>query len=913
MKKLFITKYSIFYPLFFLTLLLFLLPAQTRAADCASINNNLTIDIPCAEFGGIRFRVVLDLYSNAIDPNGLYFKLTDIRSVESSSSCAFIDNNLNINVMCAAFAGVNYTLSLQNYKLPQNDWFYWKLVDIGSAGDGQNRKPVADPVSLNIDSTVPYINQQLSAHDPDNDTITYELVSPSTSTGYSSAYINPSTGMLYLTHVPAGNNSFSISFRVTDGKLFSDAATVSVQVTYLSDNNKETGKIDIPAEDYSAFATSTFNSTLLGTVGGSEPVTPRSIDLSANFPNPGDQGDQQSCVGWATAYALKSYQEKVEMGWALNTRDHLFSPAFIYNQINGGRDVGSYIYEALDLAKNKGIATLATMPYSATDYITQPSSAAFAEAAKFKAASWRKVNDTSQIKAALANRKPVVGGISVYEQLMNLSGSNSVYDTVSGSRKGGHAITIVGYDDDKYGGAFKIINSWSQNWGDKGFFWMRYNFASGGVLSEAYVLEDAENSNNVTPVQPEPTEPTPDYNTLPNLTVENWNVTYDPRPRGEGDLIYTVKNTGSGTAPLGADVNLILSENPDFTTNDHYVIYETIPFNLKTGESVYRDDGNSIRFQFPDQLSSGRYYMALWVDDLNVVKESNENDNISVGNDTITISNTLPDLEVRTWYANWDAYGNGVLTYEVINSGASATTNTEWYINLILDRDQVAGNGNEIYLFYEMSEFILQPGKFIYRIAGENPAYFNLYEDFDGYPVPSGTYYMALWVDDMDSEAESNELNNGSYSWGIVNISGYYGGSTRSGVKRSGVDTTEGNANENTPLTDPVQQGSNADGSGNAYNGKKLPPANLVWKKVEITRMENGGTRMKIIDQDKSDEEVSAHDSFAQSIDGQTEKIVDEKDEKPIYSKIMEAKAKVIFPTTSSTPMPSSISEVTPK
>ena len=284
---------------------------------------------------------------------------------------------------------------------------------------------------------------------------------------------------------------------------------------------KNTGRNDVDPETYSTFRLSYLSSDLLGALG-EEPSQPKSMDLSSNFPNPGDQGNQQSCVGWATAYALKSYQEKVEIGWSLNTPDHLFSPAFLYNQINYGQDQGSYIHEALQLAVDKGVSTLATMPYSDGSYLNQPSNQAFAEAANYKAKSWSRLNDTSQIKAAIANRKPVVGGIAVYNDMYNLKGSNSVYNTATGSSLGGHAITIVGYDDDKYGGAFKVINSWGQNWGDGGYFWMPYDFVAndGPVLSQAYVLEDAENSSEPADDQ-EPTEPEPDYNSLaqPNPVI----------------------------------------------------------------------------------------------------------------------------------------------------------------------------------------------------------------------------------------------------------------------------------------------------------------------------------------------------------------------------------------------------------
>ena len=690
----------------------------------------------------------------------------------------------------------------------------------------ENSKPNASSISLNIDSSVPYLEQQLIGTDPDGDTITYELISDASGDGYSQAYVNSTTGILYINCDADGNESITLSYHVSDGQLFSDPATVTVQVTYLSEDDKNTGNEEVDSEEYSSFDLSSYNSDLLG--GDSEPIQPTSIDLSLNFPTPGDQGQQNSCVGWATAYALKSYQEGVEMGWSLNTSAHLFSPAFIYNQIVIGNDGGSYISDALDLAVNAGVSTLASMPYSHLDYTAQPSAAAIEEASQYKAARWFRVNDTSQIKAALANRKPVVCGIAVYESLINLYGDDSVYNTISGQNLGGHAVTIVGYDDNKFGGAFKIINSWSTNWGDEGFFWLPYSFASQGIMSQAYVLEDAENGSISDDT--EQTEPEPDYSALPNLTVSSWHADYDPRPNGSGTLTYEVINSGSGNAPSGADINLMLSDNENITSNDYYVVYEENPYDLGPGGSVYRDADNALSFNFPDQIESGVYYMALWVDDLGEVEESNENDNISLSNGTITIENSMPDLSVNTWYAEWDGYGYGTLTYEIENSGVSAVTSTDWYINLVLDEDQIVGNGNEIFLFYEQTAFSLNPGAQIYR-GTSNPAYFNLYFDYYGYSVPSGVYYMALWVDDLNSVDESNEFNNGSYSWGVVNVSSYYGALA--------------SEDDEAPL-------SYTETSGKAYNGKKLPSKDVLMKKVMITKSSSGEITMQILNEDVS-------------------------------------------------------------
>ena len=302
---------------------------------------------------------------------------------------AFWGGNYDLSIPCVEFLGVRYSAHLAFSENSVVPGLYWILTQIVPTHDGGNEKPIADSATLSVDSSVPYIVQQLSARDLDGDTIQYELISPETGTGYADAYINPSSGKLYVTHEPSGNNAFTLSYRVSDGQLFSDPATVSVQVTYLSDEDKNTGRNAVDAKIYASFALSTLNSRLLGAIGDA-PTTPISVDLSANFPTPGDQGNQNSCVGWATAYALKSYQERVENGWPLNTPEHLFSPAFLYNQINGQQDRGSYINEALDLAVNKGLATLARMSYSDQDYLTQPSQAAFSEAADFKAASWRR-------------------------------------------------------------------------------------------------------------------------------------------------------------------------------------------------------------------------------------------------------------------------------------------------------------------------------------------------------------------------------------------------------------------------------------------------------------------------------------------------------------------------------------------
>jgi hypothetical protein len=621
----------------------------------------------------------------------------------------------------------------------------------------QTTTPTAINVSLSTDSSLPVLQKQLSGSVANGDTLTYELVSAASGTGYSDAYVNPVTGMLYITVDTSYDHQVSLLYRVTNGRTFSAPATITIDVHPAGTADKGLGNKGEAPENYALFATDYVSGNLYGAPDAA-PAMPQQIDLSSNFPTPGDQGRQGSCVGWSTAYALKSYQERLELSWSLSELGHLFSPAFIYHQINGGTDGGALISRALQLIVDTGAATLAAMPYSDTDYLSAPSSAAFAEAKNFKAKSFSTVRGVSGIKAQLANKRPVVAGITVYSSLQRLKGADPVYNTIVGNSLGGHAVTIVGYDDNRYGGAFKIINSWGTAFGDKGYFWLPYAFVS-DVLNEAYILNDGPSTYTPPPdVRPPPAS-------LPNLTVSSWSTTYDPKPGGAGSLKYVVKNSGTADAPAGFDVCLMLSKTQNLKDTGTYIVCEQIPFTLKPGHTAFRDDENPISFNFPQSLSSGTYYMSVWVDDLNKVQETSNTDNWVFGSSSVTIVNSLPDLAIVTWYAEWDDANNGTLTYKIQNDGTATVPANMADVSLVL----IAENGAQYTLMKETTSFALTTENAAER-TDVNPAYFNIVETWDSRSIPYGTYEMAFIVDPNDRVNESDEINNVSMGSGFVEI-----------------------------------------------------------------------------------------------------------------------------------------------
>ncbi|MBF0410796.1 MAG: hypothetical protein HQM10_25850 [Candidatus Riflebacteria bacterium] len=126
---------------------------------------------------------------------------------------------------------------------------------------------------------------------------------------------------------------------------------------------------------------------------------PESMDNSATnyFPPIGHQGTKGSCTTWATAYYIHTYNEAREHNWDLsgttwdsvNNRpsanlDKIFSPDFVYHQINSGYDSGSDHTDAISLLTRIGGASWNRMPVDRTNYTSWPTEAAWREAAKFR-------------------------------------------------------------------------------------------------------------------------------------------------------------------------------------------------------------------------------------------------------------------------------------------------------------------------------------------------------------------------------------------------------------------------------------------------------------------------------------------------------------------------------------------------
>jgi len=189
-----------------------------------------------------------------------------------------------------------------------------------------------------------------------------------------------------------------------------------------------------------------------------------------------DQGQLGSCTSFAMAGGLREYLQRSE-----GEQPTQLSELWFYYQeraLEGSidEDSGATMSDGMKVLGEQGCAVEATWPYDIAKFTVEPPAEATATAPAWKTHANTQLASLDDVKAAVNNGGPVAIGFVVYESFMNI-GSNGVMPNPKSSEGilGGHAVLVVGYNDKKQ--QLIVRNSWSDTWGDKGYFYMPYKFA----------------------------------------------------------------------------------------------------------------------------------------------------------------------------------------------------------------------------------------------------------------------------------------------------------------------------------------------------------------------------------------------------------------------------------------------------
>jgi C1A family cysteine protease len=197
-----------------------------------------------------------------------------------------------------------------------------------------------------------------------------------------------------------------------------------------------------------------------------------------------NQGQQGSCVGWGSSYAARTILQAVATGKDANAV--AFSPSFLYNQIGLEGCQGSYIQRAMENLTRVGDLPFTQFAYDENSCNKKPNQTELNAASPFKMKGANRLTkngddqtiDLLAMKQNIAQGAPVVIGMMVGGSFMqDMMGAKVWHPTQADydmSDFGGHCMCIIGYDDYLEGGCFQLMNSWGEEWGEKGLAWVRY-------------------------------------------------------------------------------------------------------------------------------------------------------------------------------------------------------------------------------------------------------------------------------------------------------------------------------------------------------------------------------------------------------------------------------------------------------
>ncbi len=203
-----------------------------------------------------------------------------------------------------------------------------------------------------------------------------------------------------------------------------------------------------------------------------------------------NQAYLNSCAANAVcaAYAL-DLQKQDSSKWFAPSPLYLYYNTRVYESLTY-KNIGTHIPDEFQVLNNQGVCKESDWPFNPAYVFVKPSQKCYESANGHKCKYERLLDHIDspvgtaqsdqnilQLKACLADDCPFVFGFHVYESFESDGvGPNGIMtlpkpDELPGS---GHAVVAVGYDDVKK--HFIVLNSWGQEFGDKGYFYMPYTF-----------------------------------------------------------------------------------------------------------------------------------------------------------------------------------------------------------------------------------------------------------------------------------------------------------------------------------------------------------------------------------------------------------------------------------------------------
>lgn len=243
---------------------------------------------------------------------------------------------------------------------------------------------------------------------------------------------------------------------------------------------------------------------------------PSFYSLKQFSPQPYKQ-DGGTCSAWASTYAARTISEAVTINrrdWFLITRS-AFSPYFVYRNVRRlmysdynptGLD-GIHIANALYFIKTEGAVRI--LDNEVNMLLRNINLSMYSQHRRYPIADYVTLYDydnseggdsirTRMVKKSISEGKPVIIAVKSPPSLHNLGREGVWLPSESfSSIHEAHALCVIGYDDNRHGGAFEIQNSWGSNWGNGGYAWIPYTVFNQYAFEAYEMIENLANYETI--------------------------------------------------------------------------------------------------------------------------------------------------------------------------------------------------------------------------------------------------------------------------------------------------------------------------------------------------------------------------------------------------------------------------------